>query len=396
MNISFYIKPNSKGRTSIYLTITYRSERIRLSTGINISATAWDNRRQRVKASEVSYQKLNQRLDVIASMCYQVYDDLQSTKYIIRKETLKKKCLDAIQGKERTDGELIIPYFYKWATTDTLKKKATRQNITSYNLFREYAGSFKTFEQIDYKFISDFIEWLTAKGYATNYIGGHLKNLKAVMNKAYKEGLHNNKDYQHFEKMSEKVLSIYLNTEDINKLINIPLENDSDTATRDMFLIGYYTAMRFSDYSRLSLSDIRDGMINKFKTQKTGAEVTIPAHPRLIEILTKYGGTAPKVNHITFNKKIKDVCRLAGIDDIVKRSVTKGGVRETKEYKKWELVSSHTARRSGATNMYKCGIPPHDIMMITGHTTEKMLLKYICITDEENAHRLSKNSFFNE
>jgi integrase len=395
MNISYYIKPNSKGRTMVYATITFKSERIRLSTGINISVSSWDKRRQRIKASELSHEKLNQRLDVITSMLTQVYNDMQSESYIVRVEKYKERCLAAIQEKERGDGGLVTPYYYKWATTDTLKKKSTRQNITSYNLFREYAGSFKTFEQIDYLFISNFIEWLTSRGYATNYIGSQLKNLKAVMNKAYKEGLHNNKDYQHFEKMSEKVLSIYLNEKDIEKLINVELDKE-DKPYRDMFMIGYYTAMRFSDYSRLSLSDIRDGMINKFKTQKTGAEVTIPAHPRLVEILNRYDGSSPRINHITFNKRIKEICRLAKIDDLVKRSVTKGGVRQTTQYGKWELVSSHTARRSGATNMYKCGIPPHDIMMITGHTTEKMLMKYICITDEENAQRLAKSKFFNE
>ena len=395
MNISYYIKPNSKGRTMVYATITFKSERIRLSTGINISVSSWDKRRQRIKASELSHEKLNQRLDVISSMLTQVYNDMQAESYIVRAEKYKERCISAIQEKQRGDGGLVAQYYYKWATTDTLKKKSTRQNITSYNLFREYAGSFKTFEQIDYLFISNFIEWLTSRGYATNYIGSQLKNLKAVMNKAYKEGLHNNKDYQHFEKMSEKVLSIYLNEKDIEKLINVELSKE-DNPYRDMFMIGYYTAMRFSDYSRLSLSDIRDGMINKFKTQKTGAEVTIPAHPRLVEILKRYDGSSPRINHITFNKRIKEICRLAKIDDLVKRSVTKGGVRQTTQYEKWELVSSHTARRSGATNMYKCGIPPHDIMMITGHTTEKMLMKYICITDEENAQRLAKSKFFNE
>ena len=142
--------------------------------------------------------------------------------------------------------------------------------------------------------------------------------------------------------------------------------------------------------------DFIDGMINKFKTQKTGAEVTIPAHPKLVEILNRYDGSSPRINHITFNKRIKEICRLAKIDDLVKRSVTKGGVRQTTQYEKWELVSSHTARRSGATNMYLSGIPAQSIMMITGHTTEKMLMKYICITDEENAQRLAKSRFFNE
>ena len=69
---------------------------------------------------------------------------------------------------------------------------------------------------------------------------------------------------------------------------------------------------------------------------------------------------------------------------------------EAVKYKKYELVSTHTARRSGATNMYIAVIPTLAIMKITGHKTEKAFLKYIKISEEENAEMLAKHCFFNK
>ena len=56
---------------------------------------------------------------------------------------------------------------------------------------------------------------------------------------------------------------------------------------------------------------------------------------------------------------------------------------------KWEAVSSHTARRSAATNMFKAGIPSISIMKITGHKTETQFMKYIKVSKEENADGLT-------
>jgi hypothetical protein len=61
---------------------------------------------------------------------------------------------------------------------------------------------------------------------------------------------------------------------------------------------------------------------------------------------------------------------------------------------KWEAVSSHTARRSAATNMFKAGIPSISIMKITGHKTETQFIKYIKVSKEENAEMLMDNPFF--
>lgn len=87
----------------------------------------------------------------------------------------------------------------------------------------------------------------------------------------------------------------------------------------------------------------------------------------LREILNKYGTTQlPTISQVSHNKNIKVICKIAGIKERIKISITKGGER-TEEIK-YELVSSHTARRSGATNMYREGIPLEYIQMILGHS----------------------------
>jgi hypothetical protein len=55
---------------------------------------------------------------------------------------------------------------------------------------------------------------------------------------------------------------------------------------------------------------------------------------------------------------------------------TKGHDTDTKP--KYEFISSHTARRSAATNMYLTGrMKTYEIMSLTGHTTEKSFFRYI-------------------
>ena len=101
-----------------------------------------------------------------------------------------------------------------------------------------------------------------------------------------------------------------------------------------------------------------------------------------------------KVSAKAINDMIKDICCLAKINESVLINENIGGKNKQKTYKKWQLVSSHTARRSGATNMFKAGIPSISIMKITGHTTEKSFMKYIKISAEENADLLSQHEFF--
>jgi integrase len=94
------------------------------------------------------------------------------------------------------------------------------------------------------------------------------------------------------------------------------------------------------------------------------------------------------------NDYIKVIGERAGIDDAIMQIESKGGKRQEVTYKKYEKIQIHTARRSFATNAYLSGIPAISIMKITGHRTESVFMKYICIDNQENALKIADSDFF--
>ena len=128
------------------------------------------------------------------------------------------------------------------------------------------------------------------------------------------------------------------------------------------------------------------------RIQKVGKYLKIPVNKELQKILNEYDGFPKFISSQKFNINLKELCKEAGIDDLVSRNVN--GKQVT--FHKYELVSSHVCRRSFATNMYKLKPDPYTIMKITGHTTVKQLLDYICIGDDEVAAIATQHPFFND
>ena len=124
--------------------------------------------------------------------------------------------------------------------------------------------------------------------------------------------------------------------------------------------------------------------------QKTKASVYVPVAPRVREVLDRNGGVAPQLSNQRFNDAIKDVCKEAGICSMVE--VRKGSKTERKE--KYKLVTSHTARRTGATLLRLSGASMREIMLIGGWESEQTLERYLRVTKEENAVKMRNNPFF--
>ena len=163
---------------------------------------------------------------------------------------------------------------------------------------------------------------------------------------------------------------------------------------RDMFLVGCYTGLRFSDLSQLKIENIQKGKrVIKVRTQKTEETVVIPIGSVVNRLIEKYDGHFPVISNDKMNEYLKEVGEKATLKE--KEIIyTKGGKRKREVYKKWELITVHTARRSFATNAFLQGVPSISIMKITGHRTEKNFLQYIKITQEDNANKLIDHLFF--
>jgi integrase len=250
---------------------------------------------------------------------------------------------------------------------------------------------------VDGPFIEGFIHYLrTVCRHMQNTIRAHVERLHVILSKAAQAGYPVNSISQKLNVPEEEVDAIYLSMDEITSLFLLTNLTRSQTEIRDTFIIGCLTGLRYSDYSRLTQKNfIHDFRQIKIKTRKTGTVVQLPAHRIVREILERYDYRLPGRRCIQyFNAAIKQICKKAGINDrhLYERTVGSDTVRKTCE--KWELVSSHTARRSFATNMFISGIPPFRIMLITGHRSEKSFFKYIRITREENASVLSGHPFF--
>ena len=257
-------------------------------------------------------------------------------------------------------------------------------------------------DSITTDFYNDFIKYLNETkhkrgSYKPNVIGKFIKNIKIFMRYACENNYSTNEDFKKrdFKVFREDVETIYLTENELNALYKLEL-SEGQGYVRDCFLISCYTGLRYSDISRLESKHINyEENIITIVTQKTNTQVVIPMRLIVKEIFEKYGNKPPVVlsNQAT-NRELKKICQTAKINTPVSIMETSGGIREEKTYEKWELVTSHTARRSFATNAYKSNVPSLSIMQITGHRTESSFMRYIRISKEENAKLLQTHDFF--
>lgn len=251
-------------------------------------------------------------------------------------------------------------------------------------------------DSVGMEFSEEFIYYLRSSGMMQNTVKGHFERMGAMITKAMLYGYPVDNTYKEVTIAEEEVGAVFLSMTEITRIYYFRGLTKPQEEVRDHFIIGCMTGLRYSDYSRLKESNFDvDTNTIRIKTKKTGVVVQVPMHRFVREILRKYNYDLPKPRCVQyFNKAVKNICEKVGLDEPVLWERTVGTDVISKKKKKWEMISSHTARRSFATNMFLQGIPTYRIMMITGHKSEESFFKYIRVTREENAATLAGHLFF--
>jgi integrase len=284
-------------------------------------------------------------------------------------------------------------------------KRVTEGTIKGYNVTKNILENFSkerykfNFDKITIDWYFDFIDYCNKKNLSHNYIGKHIKTLKTFLSSAIEQNLTKNDSYKKFKVLKEESDNIYLTIDELTDLWKVDLSKDKrKEQARDLFLIGAFTGLRVSDYNNLTyrnISEINGTRLLKVKAKKTGRVVAIPLHPIVDAILLKNNGKPPKnMPEQKLNLKIKEVCEDVGIDGIESTEITRGGLKVIEKKYRYELVKSHTARRSFCSNAYLSGMSSLDIMSISGHNTETAFMKYIKVTPEQVAIKMSEHIFF--
>ncbi len=277
---------------------------------------------------------------------------------------------------------------YKEAYENTMMHVEAYRRITKIDeLYTDNIGA---------EFYEGFVDYLRMRSLMQNTIRGHIEKLNAMLHKSALYGYPINNTYLEVKVAEEEVDNVFLTMTEITRIYYYEGLTRFQEAIRDYFIIGCLTGLRYSDYSRLNETNfIRESNQIRIKAQKTGTPVLVPMHRFVREILQKYDYKLPQARCVQhFNKYMKEICRKVGFTEPVlyERIIGMNTVSRTVE--KWELIGSHTARRSFATNAFLAGIPVYRIMLITGHKSEKNFFKYVRITREENALTLSSHHFF--
>lgn len=419
---TFILMHKEREVSPVAILVSFRGRKYKKAIGESVLVKTWNSRTKtvRVTAQNPEASLVNDRIAEWRKAADRTMGFFKGAKSAPPADEFFLRLEDERYGRNGSRGSLLVPYF------DTFISRY--EGVRSVSQIKHYRGCRRTmeeyesfigrrlrFEDIDMDFYNRFTAWFNTKGLSLNYLGEKIKILKVVMNDARMiDNLHSNDSTSKrgFVTPFDYSDTIYLTDDELMRLYRLridgetvlPLMEDSRpqnvarkvramSKARDMFLIGAYTGLRYSDYSRLKPANITDGVI-RIKNKKTGISTSVPVHWVVREIIDRGYDFDHPLFEQKLNDQIKDVARLAGLDDDVLINRNLGGKNVEIVKKRYELISSHTARRSFATNAYKAGIPTVSIMKITGHKKESTFMRYIRIGEKENAEMLKYSSFF--
>ncbi len=380
MNIKFHLKDGRAAMTAIRLTITHGGKVYRRNTGLTIDPRQW-----RVSAQCPNYTAntiVAKRLRKIYTHLLQELDDYATPQQI-------ERAMLAVCDEGRATVPSFQEFFDDWCLRPCSVQRQ-RKNIR--RIVARLMGRKDGWDDITLSWLHSLCDKVDAQGYAANMKASIIAKVRTVCSEGFERGYHTNESFRKFRKHYEPAEAVWLTDAEVERLWSAEFSG-SFARARDLFLLGVFTASRFSDYSRMNTSMVEGGFL-RFVQQKTHEEVVIPCSPRVSAILERNGGKAPKMCQQVLNRHIKEVCRLAGIDAPVTVGTTRGGVRVARTDPKWKLVTSHTARRTAATQLALSGTPMKSIAMVTGHRHLASLETYLKMSKMENARLLKDDKFF--
>lgn len=381
--ITFELRGNTDKKT-IQCRVSFgRNNIVRMSTGLKVNSNNWDAIKERPLPKDAFDKRTIFRLNEIEKL---INNDTETT--VLTTDWLKN-IIDVVNGKIKADDKLL----FLNACTEYIQYKEgklAKNTLESYNrvlaLLTEFIGAKRPqIKDIDKIFMLGFEKWLnTVKETSINTAIQHTRFIIIILNYCSNEkgldvsSLRNYKEKPTKRDKREIVRLNRLELQKIKDLQDLPeyLEN-----SRTWFLIGCEVGQRANDLLSIAPTNITGNRL-RLRQQKTGKDVVVPLFPDTLKLLDKF---PRKIDIITLNRNIKTLCELAKIDTPVLKKVND----VLKEVPKHKAVSTHTMRRSYASNQYSI-IPTALIMSVTKHATESQLLKYIGLTDDEIADEYEK------
>ena len=433
-----------KDKYQIRFRVTFNCQRIDLATGSQVSSPKWwDEENELVKSGYAgpkgeSDLTINNELRNIKDQMDMVFKFYEINDKIPTPSEITAKYKERISGvmpkrpepekkkrEEKPRNKDFWECFSQFLTEAGEKNAWTPATLEKMEALRVDLKAFKKtikFEDLTESWFTAFVVYLRdnkklrtprkKKGEREDYdhedvtglrnstIEKKLGYFRWFLNWATEKGYNTKRDYKSFRptlKQTQRKV-IYLTKEEIARVRAVELSGNNAymDPVRDVFIFCCFSGLRHSDANNLRRSDIKGDHI-EITTVKTADSISIELNDITKAILEKYkdvpfkdNKALPNLTNQAMNRDIKELCKLAGINEEIRITTYKGSTRMDTIYQKWEKVGTHTGRRTFIVNALSLGIPPSVVMKWTGHSDYKAMKPYIDIVDSIKAESMSK------
>lgn len=376
MATGFFLKDVRAARTNIYIIVRIAGQRYKKSTGIMIDPKYWNSTTQTIRdtkelpSAKVFINRLKEWRQAADTVC----DGIMAGAAIPLPDEFWARVVEIMGGSpEAPASQLFGDYFKTYIErrrADHGCRNTLKKYITAYNRFCEFERDTHRhyrFADINMRFYEKYRAYILSRGYVSNYFGMLVSCIKVVYREAREvDHLHNlhETELRGFSTPFTTSKSIYLSTDELRTMADVEITPEALVAmdpalaklsapkmrlkvealklVRNKFLLGAYTALRVSDFNRLSKINI-DGDFFRITTRKTGAAVVIPIHPVIRRMMDEGFDIATPITDQKINRHIKEVARLAGITAPVEGTKLVNHRAVVGWWPKCDIITTHTA-----------------------------------------------------
>lgn len=392
--ISLYLDTRRKlsnGKYALNFRLSHLKETKLIKTEFELFSDEWNELKKEVKKLSNSKQinfDLEQRLSKIKTFLFQ-----EETKiYTYSGNDLVGKIKFLLSGSNEFNENLnsgMLQEYTNIIIERTLlagKYKTAMWYKYAIQYFIAYTGMKDIpMVNIDITLLHNYTAFCLSKKLSKNTISVRLRAIRAVLNKARKEGEkylpNNHKPFENFTIPSQKTPKRAISKETLQKIRDFELtEDDPHFNYRNYFLFAFNTrGMNFVDLAKLKMNQIVQGRL-KYTRSKTGKHFDLKITEEAFEILKHYSSSKNPNDYIfpiLPKNIIDDEVAISKATEDALRLYNRNLQRLAKRIGIEERLTSYVARHSWATAARKMGVSIDLISESLGHSDLRVTEVYL-------------------
>lgn len=403
-------KEVGKSDARLRMRVRWNGNSLSFLVGYRVEVGKWSADAQRCKSNSFHGARrfpawiINKEITRCEDVVRSIFESFAADERVPSVNELKKSFFLKIRGKELlSDGDDLTSLFDQFMSEVGANNGWSVDTYKKFVTLRNHVTAFTTdpVTKFNEKKLNEFVHYMRDdKKMRNSTILKNVKFLKWFLRWAKSRGFVTNTDFETFSAKLKTTQNTVVFLE-WNELMDVyfhefPQNKRYLDRVRDVFCFCCFTSLRYSDVAALKRHNIVDGCL-RITTKKTSDTLVIELNEYSSAILKKYenapfkdNAVLPIISNQRMNEYLKEVCRDCGITTPIALTYFRGNERVDEVKQKWELVGTHTGRRTFICNALMLGIPPDVVMKWTGHSDYNSMKPYIGIADSAKAEAMKK------